>query len=150
MAFHHPLFNNYFMRFAKKVVIWCWMVSIITILLCYRIVLPNHKWMDLLKKVVNINLLFFNNNFFYHTQVFWFWFLTPPLSRFDTFIHVRTSCQGQGTPYAPVSKILPFKDTSMIKFDLIAFSYWKCFCLFHISSSFNFWQKSYIISQSRL
>ena len=25
--------------------------------------LPNHKWMDLLKKVINKNLLFFYNNF---------------------------------------------------------------------------------------
>ena len=32
--------------------------------------LPNHKQMDLLKKVINMNLLFFDNKFFILNKVF--------------------------------------------------------------------------------
>ena len=42
---------------------WCRMVPIGT-------TLPHHKQMSLLKKVINMNLLFFDNKFFVPNKVF--------------------------------------------------------------------------------
>ena len=48
---------------SSDLAMWCQIVSIGT-------KLPNHKWMDLLKKVIDMNLLFFNNKFFILNKVF--------------------------------------------------------------------------------
>ena len=52
--------------------------------------LPNHKWIDFLKKVININLLFFNNKFFILYEFFYILNFLTLCTTFETFWHLQS------------------------------------------------------------